>query len=744
MGKKAGRPELAEAYVARIVPSDDGDWRAQPLVEHLQNVGELAATFASAFGAGDWARIAGRLHDLGKYQSSWQDYIRRRTGYWTDAAAVRRGSIDHAAAGAIHAIDQLGPIGRLIAYPIAGHHGGLADWYAAPEAAASGLQGRLAKRDTLQAAMLAPVPRDVVDAGTPDPPRFATTEGVHLWIRMLFSCLVDADSLDTERFHDGNRPALRDSWRDLTDVLGPLEDYLSRLPRRGPIDDLRTEIRHQAVKKATDAPGVFSLTVPTGGGKTLTSLDFAIRHALHYSRQRVIYAIPYVSIIEQTADEFRKVFEERFVVLEHHANLDPDQVPEESEAAAENWAAPIVVTTTVQLFESLFGAGRGRSRKLHNIANSVLVLDEVQLLPPQFLAPIAAVLRELVRAYGVTVVLSTATQPALGTRDEPDRRFKGFTGVRELMDDSAALWPRLERVVVEWPIDLSDRSDWTDVASSLQTERQVLCVVNSRADCRDLVALLPDDTVHLSALMCAEHRSRVIGHIKARLSTGDLLRVVSTQLVEAGVDIDFPVVFRALAGLDSIAQSAGRCNREGRASRGRVVVFVPPKPAPMGHLRKAEQATRALLSTLHPNDLLTPAGFERYFELLYASSNLDEAEIVPLLTEGARRGEIPFRTVSSRFQMVSEDGAATILVPYGEGAGLLDQLERSGPERWLLRRLQRFSVTVHPGQLAQFQGAGDVREIQPGLFALTAPNRYDERLGLLLGDTPLVLEGLLA
>ncbi len=392
----------------------------------------------------------------------------------------------------------------------------------------------------------------------------------------------------------------------------------------------------------------------------------------------------------------------------------------------------------------MFGAGRGRSRKLHNIANSVLVLDEVQLLPPQFLAPITAVLRELVRAYGVTVVLCTATQPALAARDRGGQRFKGFAEVRELMDDPAALWPRLERVLVEWPMDLSDRSDWTEIASSLRAERQVLCVVNSRADCRALVALLPEDTVHLSALMCAEHRSRVITDIKARLATGDPLRVISTQLVEAGVDIDFPVVFRALAGLDSIAQSAGRCNREGRAVRGRVVVFIPPKPAPMGHLRKAEQATRALFSTTDPDNLLAPATFERYFELLYASSNLDDAGILPLLSDGARRGEFPFRTVSRRFQMVSEDGAATILVPFDKGAGLLDQLERSGPDRWLLRRLQRFTVTVHPGQLAQLQGTGDVREIQPGLFALTAPDRYDERLGLLLDDAPRVMEGLLA
>lgn len=561
---------------------------------------------------------------------------------------------------------------------------------------------------------------------------------------MLFSCLVDADSLDAERHDHVDRPALRESWKGLVELAEQLQLHLDGLPRRGRINELRTGIRHQAVARHTNPPGFFSLTVPTGGGKTLTSLDFAIKHAIHHGKVRVIYAIPYLSIIEQTAEVFRDVLGGRLAVLEHHSNLDPDTTDEESKVSGENWDAPVVVTTVVQLFESLFAAGRSRSRKVHNIANSVLVLDEVQLLPPQFLTPITSVLNELVRAYGVSVILSTATQPSLAPDDGPGQRFKGISGVRELMDDPVALSTQLDRVHVEWPVNLDERQAWDAVADQIRAEPQVLCVVNARADCRTLVSLLPEDTVHLSALMCAEHRSAVVKRIKADLAAGLPLRVVSTQLVEAGVDIDFPVVFRALAGLDSIAQAAGRCNREGKIERGRVVVFVPPKPAPIGHLRKAEQATRALLSSLGPANALTPGGFRRYFELLYASMNLDEFDITRLLSEGAIRGEFPFRTVSAQFQMIAKDGSGTVLVGYGDrGRDLLGRLDRFGPERALLRSLQRFTVSVHQGHVQRLLTTGQIREIVSGVYTLVNGDRYHPRFGLLVDDPPMAMEGLL-
>jgi CRISPR-associated endonuclease/helicase Cas3 len=736
------RSERPERFVARIVREKDGSWRQQALLDHLIGTGELAAVFAGPFGAGEWARLAGRLHDLGKYQPAWQNYIRRTTGFWTDEPAVRA---PHAIVGAIHAVGRFGDIGRLLAYSIAGHHAGLPDWHSSSVQPTGYLANRLADRERWELVLREPIPLEITEPAMPPLPAIATAEGMHLWIRMLFSCLVDADSLDAERFADVSRTSTRDAWNDLAQLLPALDGYLAGLPRRGAIDDLRTDIRAQAVSRITERPGFFSLTVPTGGGKTLTSLEFAIRHALQHGQQRVIYAIPYVSIIEQTAEVFRKALGDRFAVLEHHANLDPKDTDEESELAAETWDAPIVVTTIVQLFESLFGSTRGRSRKVHNIAGSVLVLDEAQLLPPQFLNPITSILSELVRGYGVSVVLSTATQPALGPRLTSGRPFRGIEGVRELMDAPETLWPALDRVTITWPADLDERYTWEDVATKLVVERQVLCVVNTRADCRRLTELMPDDTVHLSALMCAEHRSTVIAGIKARLKADERLRVVSTQLVEAGVDIDFPVVFRALAGLDSIAQSAGRCNREGRLDRGRVQVFVPPTPAPIGHLRKGEQATRALLSSMSADEALTPAGFRRYFDLLYSSIELDKEGIVAMLTEGAHRGEFPFKTVAAKFQLIAEEGSGTVLVPFGDtGLELVERLEGIGPERWLLRRLQRFTVSIHQGHVRGLLAIGAIREVGQDTYTLVERERYDPRLGLVVDDLSVVMEGLLA
>ena len=320
------------------------------------------------------------------------------------------------------------------------------------------------------------------------------------------------------------------------------------------VNRIRAEVLRQCRDKAPKPPGLFSLTVPTGGGKTLSSLAFALEHAARHGKRRVIYAIPYTSIIEQTANIFRDIFSD--AVVEHHSNLDPDRETVKSRLATENWDAPVIVTTNVQFFESLFAAKISRCRKLHNIVNSVVVLDEAQLLPPEFLQPILDVMNLLVRHYGVTFVLSTATQPALGTLQTFQRTIRGLDRVHELIDDPDALYRDLERVTVAMPRDFHQTQDWDDIAQQMQQHPSVLMVVNSRADARELHRRMPTGTLHLSALMCGEHRSWVIADIKRRLQTGEAVRVVSTQLVEAGVDVDFPVVYRALAGLDSIAQAA--------------------------------------------------------------------------------------------------------------------------------------------------------------------------------------------
>jgi CRISPR-associated endonuclease/helicase Cas3 len=431
--------------------------------------------------------------------------------------------------------------------------------------------------------------------------------------------------------------------------------------------------------------------------------------------------------VEQTADVFRSIFGDS--VIEHHSNLDPDDPARDSlsrRLAAENWDAPIIVTTNVQLFESLFAARASRCRKLHNLVNSVVVLDEAQLLPPDFLDPIRHAIRGLTRDYGVSIVISTATQPTLE-----------IDGARELAPDPAALDRRLRRVRYEWPAPGAATS-WAQIAAAIEAERQVLCVVNRRDDARELFDLIrgAEGAVHLSALMCGDHRSAVIARIRERLAVGSPVRLVSTQLVEAGVDLDFPVVYRAFAGLDSIAQAAGRCNREGRLpAPGRVVVFEPPTPPPQGLLRKAESKAREVLAGWQ-EDHIEPKLFWEFFDLLYKQgvNSLDRQDILGLLARAgdARRADVQFRTAAERFRLVDESGYVPVLVGWGRGAGLIATLRRGGPERRRMRLLQRFIVSVPAWQVRRLQTAGDVEEVLPGLFA-AAPGLYDEHTGLRTG-----------
>ncbi len=507
------------------------------------------------------------------------------------------------------------------------------------------------------------------------------------------------------------------------------------MPPATNVNRIRADVLRQCRDKARGAPGLFSLTVPTGGGKTLSSLAFALEHAVRHGKRRVIYAIPYTSIIEQTANIFREAFPD--AVVEHHSNLDPDKETVKSRLATENWDAPLIVTTNVQFFESLFAAKTSRCRKLHNIVNSVVVLDETQLLPPEFLQPILDVMNLLMRHYGVTFVLSTATQPALGTLRTFQRTMRGLDHVQEIIDDPEALYRDLERVTIEMPSDFHQAQDWEDIAQQVRQHRSVLAVVNSRADARELQRRMPKGTLHLSALMCGEHRSRVISDIKRRLLAGEAVRVVSTQLVEAGVDVDFPVVYRALAGLDSIAQAAGRCNREGKLERGQVIVFVPPKPAPPGSLRRAAEITVSLLSGVKDYSL-TRAFFRSYFEHFYMRvPSLDGHDIIALLKpdgQGDDPLKVQFRTAAQRFQLIDESGYRSIIVRYGDSPALIGRLQKDGPERWLMRKLQRYTVSLPSHQFRKLRDNGDAIEIWPDMFAQTSDALYHPELGVLVDE----------
>ena len=625
-----------------------------------------------------------------------------------------------------------------MAYIIAGHHTGLPDWHSS-ETAGAALKARLDDDSHLERTLSQAIPPEIHSQPKPDSALLGKGKGFALWVRMLFSCLVDADFLDTEEFMDEGKAVQRTDVHAIPEMLPRFNAYMEKEfsdvpPTR--VNRVRADVLQQCRDKAHEAPGLFSLTVPTGGGKTLSSLAFALEHATHYRKQRVIYAIPYTSIIEQTANIFLGIFPD--VVVEHHSNLDTDKETVKSRLATENWDAPLIVTTNVQFFESLFAAKTSRCRKLHNIVNSVVVLDEAQLLPPEFLQPILDVMNLLVRYYGVTFVLSTATQPALGTLQTFQRTILGLDQVHEIIDNPDALYRDLERVNVAMPQDFHQTQDWDDIAQQIQQHPCVLAVVNSRADARELHRRMPAGTIHLSALMCGEHRSRVIASVKQRLLAGEAARVVSTQLVEAGVDLDFPVVYRALAGLDSIAQAAGRCNREGKPERGQVIVFVPPKPAPPGPLRSAADITVSLLTGVNDNPL-TRDLFYRYFQHFYMrAKSLDKYGITDLLTPegiGDDQLKVQFRTAAWRFQLIDDSGYRSVLVRYVDSPGLIGCLQKEGPERWLMRKLQRYSVSLPEYQFQKLLGNGDVHEIYPGLFAQTADVLYHPELGVLVDGT---------
>lgn len=689
---------------------DTGREGWQTLEVHSQQVAKLAAKFAAPFNSSNWAEIAGLFHDAGKARKSFQAYLAYANSM--DDIAYDSSDHSHSGAGACWVNEHWRGIGRILAYCIAGHHAGLPDWELG-EMPNGALRVRLDEgADVLRESSV----QEWIDHCQNNLPQlsppFKFEKGsAAFWIRMLYSCLVDADFLDTEAFMDSSRSNKRGGYPELARLAQVFFDRLDEFQRQAEateVNKIRAEIREQCELMAENQPGIYSLTVPTGGGKTLSAMAFALRHALKYGQERVVFVIPYTSIIEQTADVLRGIFGAENV-LEHHSNFDPEKETPRSRLASENWDAPIVVTTSVQFFESLYACKSSRCRKLHNLANSVIILDEVQLLPMHLIKPCTFAIKELAAHYGATVVLSTATQPNL----------PGLESVTEIIPSEMNLFARLKRTEWEMPMRDAPRKAWQDVADELQEHRQVLCVVNTRRDCRELFDLMPPGTIHLSASMCGAHRSKVIATIKAALKAGEEIRVISTQLVEAGVDVDFPVVYRAFTGLSSIAQSAGRCNREGKLqSPGRVVVFLPPRESPRGILRFGEYAMQDMLCASSGSALDAPEAFPGFFEKLQARLHSLGEEFAPLLQEGEREMKFQFREAAAKFQMIDNSSIA-VAVRYGEGDSIIEEIRKIGPKQLTMRKLQRFTVNVPRNMIGDLHEKGFVEEISPGIFAQT-------------------------
>ncbi len=701
----------------------------QEMEEHLRNVATDASVFAEPLGAGSLARAIGLLHDVGKYDPAFQAYL---LACETNSAPPR--GPDHKAAGAQLAVQRGFDVLALL---IQGHHGGLH--------CPSDLRQWLLKKqdDPVVSKAIALAEQDMPEIGEIArpllPPHVKSELDAELFLRLLFSTLVDADCLDTERHFTDWKATTRGS--DLT-----LTTLLERFDRQPPapatactetVRAARDEMYDACIRAAEESPGFFRLTMPTGGGKTRSGMAFALRHAVKYDKQRVIVAVPFISITQQTAKVYREIFgdedDRHPAVLEHHSATvggDPDEPgyrPADiwQRLAAENWDAPIVVTTTVQLFESLFANKTGQCRKLHRLANSIIILDEAQALPPSLLKPILDALGQLVRHYGTTVVISTATQPAF----EAIAEFREI-GAREIVPDAARYFADLTRVAYEWRTDrtytLPEVADW------LWDAPQALAVMNTKQDALDLLTALDDpDALHLSTLLCGRHRMDVIAEVTRRLQEGEPCRLVATQVIEAGVDLDFPLVLRALGPLDSIIQAAGRCNRGGLLERGRVIVFRPEgEHGPPGTYQTATGVTKALINRadLDPND---PAVSAQYFAAFYGAVNVD-ANVTASEIQRLRTA-LDYPAVRKAFRMIEDDTETVIITDYGTGAqrktvtALVDRLRIGGPDaRYVLRKLQPFTVAVRRRAALIYRDSGLIEAITDdiGIWHGNYHNRY--------------------
>ncbi len=725
-----------EFYAHSLEGRPPSEWHL--LEDHLRDTAEKAAEFAAAFGSAEWGRLAGLWHDLGKCREEFQERL--------EGSPER---VDHAAVGAAMGVSKDAHLAIPLAFSIAGHHGGLPNLNLWEAGSPRPLRERITEGLAILDRVLHAVPSDTAEQPIPSLPGFLQEMDLPdkrlgcrrtaFWIRFLFSALVDADFLDTEAFfRPGIREAATTGYTDIATLQERLDHHIAvrfNGVESTDVNVARREVLEACRRKAEKPPGVFTLTVPTGGGKTLSGMAFALNHAERYGMRRVIYVAPFTSIIEQNAKAYRKALGADNVI-EHHSNLDPEQETDRNRLASENWDAPIIVTTAVQFFESLFANKPSRCRKLHNVARSVIILDEAQKVPIRYLSVILEALKELAAHYGCTVVLATATQPALGQRESLP---EGFETAEEIAPDASCFAERLRRVSIHWPDPDGPAVEWPDLADRVAREKQVLVVVHRRQDARDLARLLPEEgRFHLSALMCGAHRSDVLDRVRETLKAEAPCRLVSTQVVEAGVDIDFPVVYRALGGLDSVVQAAGRCNREGELDEGRVIVFRAPTRPPHGTLSKGLGVTESMLrQTGGTLDAADPGVFTDYFRRLYLGEDLDAKGL------RADLAGFNFATAARKFRLIEDGFTHPVVVPYGEAMERVESLRKALESqdglaaRRALRALQPYTVNVYDRDYGRLHDAGALETMAETVEIIAEPFRsrlYDPVFGLLLED----------
>ena len=713
----------------------------QTLKEHLNNVAQLSADHAEIFGSTEWGRLIGLLHDIGKARKEFQIKLTEKPNL----------HVDHSGAGAALLAEQQ-DVTSYLAFTIAGHHAGLPD--------STHLEKRVEKNKPalLQIGALNQIPKLVLELpewlrGENFKDANSQKRSFEFWIRFLFSALVDADRLDAELF-DLRMKALEqgievNTGRKVDIPISVLQDrldahinkkmsLLSNEKKGNRVNVVRAEVLKSCRNAAVSKPGFFSLAVPTGGGKTLSGMSFALNHARENKMRRVICVIPYTSIIEQNAAVYREALGDENV-LEHHCNYNPEkekngEANDETltlfEKATENWDFPVIVTTTVQFFESLFANGTKSCRKLHNIARSVIILDEAQSLPPEFIGTLLDGMKELVEHYGCSIVISTATQPAW----ETSTNFQGIDDIRPIITEPQKLFGTLKRICYHWPQKDERLSDWGELADEALKHKNVLLITHKRKDARELTKeiQLKDSTsllFHLSAQMCPAHRFHTLEKINLALKNSVVpCRVVSTQLVEAGVDLDFDVVYRALGGLDSIVQAAGRCNREGRNEQGHVYIYRltdPPSGAPLHGRDTCETMLNAAELEGIELDLEKPDIFKEYFLKFYLKRKID-----PIPKE---RERFHYETVDRLLKIIDEEGRKSVVVPYGDAANVIKSVQKDGWSKTLRRMLQQYTVQISEQDFVKiFYSLKELTE-GSGVYVLEHLYResYDSMFGLL-------------
>lgn len=709
-------------YYAHSSENPEKSW--QTIVEHLGNTAKNAGDYAAEFNAREFGYICGMLHDLGKYSLEFQQKLHGKS--------LR---VDHSTAGAQEAVNTYGKsLGKLLAYAIAGHHSGLPDY-----GTAASIEGTLHARLNLVIKEDYSAYKNEVD--------FTSTKNSHnlsirpidkyqgftfsFFIRMIYSCLVDADFIDTENYmSDTLKP--RGNNSSISQINSQFNNFLSNLVSDNTkINIKRKCILERCIGMAKRETGLYTLTVPTGGGKTYSSLAFALNHAKINGLKKIIYVIPYTSIIEQNAKVFKDALGEENI-LEHHSNYQFDNtnsenlqaINEKLMLASENWDIPIVVTTNVQFFESLFSNRSSKCRKIHNIAKSVIIFDEAQMLPIEYLKPCLLAISELVKNYGSTAVLCTATQPAI------NELLPASIKLIEIMDNPRQLYEDFKKVKVLKKGELDDET----LAGELNELEQVLCIVSTRKHAKEIFSRLDGNTFHLSTLMCPVHRQETLAEIRKCLKDKQTCKVVSTQLIEAGVDVDFPVVYRSVAGIDSIVQSAGRCNREGRIQEGKVFVFKPVSEYSKikGYLEKTAKISEMVFRRY--DDPISLDAIDCYFKELYffeGKEALDKKSVISCFEERWNQLEFDFKTAAERFKLI-EDNTYSIIIPYDKDAEkLINEAQFSPYPRSLARKLQPYTISIYEYEYKTLLKNAAVKTINDSFIILdNFEKNYDKNTGL--------------